>query len=166
MAKTWIKDDGRCSEQELERKCKEIIDGSEQYLYIALYSDRFDSGRYDSASGTNGERLLEIRIFNENRELLFSRNSISEEFRWRFIVHDDSISQESYYTRYYLIDKNENESRNKLENGNLSILSTVGGRYSLPISEKEKRIKVITYVDYDDNGMAYAADYRVCGFEE
>lgn len=166
MAKDWIKCEGLCPEQDLEIKCREIIDDSNEYLYLAMYTDRFDSGKYCGSTEIAADSLLEIRIFDDNRELLFLRKSLSENFCWRYIVHDETIPSESYYLRYYLIDKNETESRQRLDNGNLSILSTVGGRYSLPVSETEKRIKVMTYVDYDDNGMAYAADNRVCGFEE
>ena len=40
----------------------------------------------------------------------------------------------------------------------------MGGKYVLPIGETEDSSKIITYIAYDESGMAKAADYRVCGF--
>jgi len=165
MSKEWIKESGTCQGSELgtviNRMVKEIDNG----LYIAMYTDRFESGKIKDECRFEDKYALEIRIFNEDKEVLLSRSSISEDFIWRYISDDKNLSNESYYVRYHVIDMNEPLSKDYLKNGNLSITSTGGGHYSLPITEGTKRIKMITYIDYDENGMAYAADNRVCGFE-
>ena len=34
----------------------------------------------------------------------------------------------------------------------------------LPIGSSEDSVKVIAYIDYDENGMAKIVDYRLCQF--
>ncbi len=165
MSKEWIKESGTCKENELETVIRRISKEIDTGLYVAMYTDRFESGKFTDELRLEGKYALEIRIFNGDKELLLSRCSISEDFSWRFISEDKTLDAESYYVRYHVIDKNEPLSKDYLENGNLSITSTGGGHYSLPVTDGTKRIKIITYIDYDESGMAYAADNRVCGFE-
>ena len=165
MSKEWIKESGTCQGSDLDTIISSIIKEIDNGLYIAMYTDRFESGKITDDCRFEDKYVLEIRIFNKDKEILLSRGSISEDFIWRYISNDKTLDDESYYARYHVIDMNEPLSKDYLDNGNLSIISTGGGRYSLPVTEGTKKIKIITYIDYDENGMAYAADNRVCGFE-
>lgn len=163
MSKEWIKEKGFGPLDKLTEYMTGKKSTLEGMKYIAMYPDSFKSGVYGEGIGL--DELLEARIFNEDRELLISRSGIGEDFSWR-IASEKGYSgpDKFFYERYQLIDINAEKSTEKVEDGCMSIVSTVGGKYSLPITGTEKRIKIITYVDYDENGMAYAADNRICGF--
>ncbi len=163
MSKQWIKEKGFGSIDSLNAFISEKKDTLIGMKYIAMYPDSFKSGIYGEAFLL--DELLEARIFNEDRELLISRNCIGEDFSWRIASEKDcDASEKFYYEQYQLIDINAEKSKEIPSDDRMDILSTVGGKYSLPITKDQKRIRIITYVDYDENGMAYAADNRICGF--
>lgn len=163
MSKEWIKESGAGPKEAL----KTFMDGKSDSLadmtYIAMYPDSFCSGRYNG--GLKLDTLLEARIFNDNMELLVSRNSIKEDFSWRIASEQGTEGSDKYcFEQYQIIDINAEKSGEPMEDGCINIMSTVGGQYRLPITMDQKRIKIITYVDYDKNGMAYVADDRICSF--
>ena len=88
-------------------------------------------------------------------------------FQWR-TASENGLEKTDYLVQYQTLDLNkkrmEEEGNLKDPFGNRVLYTTVGGKYVLPIGEKEDSSKIITYVAYDENGMAKAADYRVCGF--
>ena len=179
MNREWIRKCGNSNSGQLHSAIDSIIEELNTGKYFAMYTDRFESGNVSKGCDLDPEYLLEARLFDDNRELLVTRGSIGEDFNWRYIADEekyddhgvihkyaDDPSDEliwSAYASYQAIDMDPAESRMDPESGSMSILSTVKGRYSLPIDE-EKRIKIVTYVKYDSNGMAYVCDNRVCGF--
>ncbi len=163
MSKEWIKEKGYGPLDSLNAFISEKKDILTGMKYIAMYPDSFKSGIF----GNNFciDELLEARIFDEEKEFLIYRSSLGEEFAWRIASEKGCVASDKfYYEQYQMIDINAEKSGAVTDNGCIDILSTVGGRYSLPIASDDKRIKIITYVDYDENGMAYAADNRICGF--
>ena len=49
-------------------------------------------------------------------------------------------------------------------NGNLQLMTTGGGKYELPMDKNYDSIRVISYIGYDESGMAYIYDDRLAGF--
>ena len=164
MTKAWIKESGSCGTTEMLNILVEKKPALSFGKYIAMYTDRFESGKTDAIDNEILlNDLLEARFFTEKRELLITRGGIGEEFMWRYIDDQEKPSDSySTYITYQMIDIDGDNSY-KSDDGFFSILSSVKGRYLLPI-DNEKRIKIVTYVDYDENGMAFASDNRVCGF--
>lgn len=178
MKYIWIEAQGTKCESEMSDFLSEYFrDG---LLYIACFTDRFESGIADKAavSGISLESLLEIRIFNNEVELLARRSHINGDFYWR-IASDRARTQNfkhikanepdndlpekeemTYFIQYQQLDINREKSKGS------KLISTVGGRYSLPLNGNENAAKLMIYMVYDERGMAAAADFRICGFEE
>ena len=163
MPKKWIEENGTGSTEELKTYLIDKNESLKGYTFIAMYTDSFVSGKYEG--DMNLEFLLEARIFCESTELYISRSSIGEDFAWRS-ASEKNCDNSDYYEQYQIIDINSEKSYKDEAHGKMNIISTVGGRYELPINDGQTRIRIISYVDYDENGMAFVADNRVCGFVE
>lgn len=162
----WIAKSGECSLTELTALLEQEMK-HEECSYIAMMTDRFSSGLYiqDALENDMCRQLLEIRVFNEKKEFLATRGSIDSLFQWR-ITDDDTLEANEEIVTKQFIDINEQIPSDILENGNRTLFSTVGGAYSLPITELQKRIKVKSYISYDHNGIAKIVDARICCFTE
>ena len=166
---------------------REFCDPS--YTALAWFADRFQSGKGNSLMKLlhAPDTLLELRVFREDRELWVHRSCIGDPFHWR--VADDAALRENtarientkrsadsffrkaenYFLKtYQLLDiarRGEADS-----SGMRNILTTVGGRYALPIGEKDRYMAVISYLRYTDggamDGTANVVDYRLAGFCE
>lgn len=162
----WILKSGVCNAAEIKELLLHEI-GEESACFIAMMTDRFAAGHFerDRIDEIVREELLEVRVFNEKSEFLASRGSIGDVFLWR-ITDDSRLDEKDVIVSAQFIDINEEIKSEILENGNRTLFSTVGGKYSLPINEKQKRIKVKSYIHYDKDGMAKVVDSRVCCFTE
>lgn len=163
----WIKDSGITSENELINEIKKYA-GDNRY-FLAYCTDRFYAGRaeLEQFNQLNKDNVLEIRLFSEREEILFIRSTVGTDFQWR-IASEDKLDKSEYMVQYQTLDLNQNrinENNNQTDTfGNKVLYTTVGGEYSLPISGNEDSSKIISYINYDENGMAKITDYRVCGF--
>ena len=162
MNKDW-KQGGTCTETELQN----IICGYKYSYYTAWQTDRFLAGKDDpdSLGRIEWNKLLEIRLFTENDELLARRTMIgaANPFQWR-IASEDGLDPDEYIVRYQTLDIDTDHIEDG-EYGNLRLLTTGGGTYELPINRNENSVKVISYICYDDeNGMAGIYDNRLAGF--
>ena len=103
-------------------------------------------------------RLLEVRVYAKDREFHAVRDSIDEsrEFSWRTIVDDESDVESIDDIHYLDID----EKRSNVSEG--LYRATGGGVYTLPVKAAD-RVKVRNYIDYDSDGLAYIADFRIVG---
>ena len=161
MHKEWT-NQGNCPELELYDKIKCY----DYAYYIAFQTDRFLSGSANIASldRIEWEKLLEIRLFSEKGELLARRTMIGENhpFQWR-IASEEGLNDDEYMVRYQTLDIDSNFTELGAF-GNLKLMTTGGGRYELPIDENMKSVKVISYISYGDDGMAFIYDDRFVGF--
>ncbi len=155
---------GLCSEQELWEEIKK----HDYTYYVAYQTDSFLSGsaQVESLSRIDWSKLLEIRLFSEKGEFLARRTMIGagHKFQWR-IATEEKLTEDDFIVRYQTIDIDSNFT-SQGSYGNLSLLTTGGGCYELPIKENMKLIKVISYIAYGDDGMAYIYDDRMAGFAE
>ncbi|MCR5670306.1 MAG: hypothetical protein K6G10_04810 [Butyrivibrio sp.] len=144
MSKPWIKEKGSGPSSEIDKYMSESKDKLNGMTFFAMYPDEFKMGIYDGNLST--EDLLEARIFDDDKELLITRNCIGEDFFWRLASEKKpNIPEDMYYVRFQKIDRSMFKGRD------------------VPEISKAQQAKIVTFVDYDENGMAYAADNRVCG---
>lgn len=145
----WIKESGNLKLDELKNK----LNAYSNVQYIAMFTDRFEA---DNGIPNIDDKLLELRLFNEVNELHAFRSNIGNDFFYR-VSDDTGLDEMDFIVNYQKLDINNNEKKG------YNLMTTVGGRYSLPVDE-ENYAKVIDYIEYDSDGMAMVADYRIAGF--
>lgn len=145
MKAQWIKACGQCQETEIASIIREQ-NISLQY-YLAGYTDRYDSGMVcaDIWNGMDCHRLLELRVFGREQEILFTRTCIGTTFGWR-VTDDTGLQDTDYIDTDQYIDCNTECDKD------------------LPLQNGQNAVRVRAYIEYDDNGMAFVSDHRVCGF--
>ena len=138
-------------------------------IFVAFLTDRFLSGhnRREELEQIPEDKLLELRVFNESGEFLARRTMIGAEhkFQWRIASERDikETDEIEFMTSYQTLDIDAVKTREG-KNGNLALVTTGGGSYELPIKKEEDTVKVVTYIGYDSDGMAYIYDNRIVGF--
>lgn len=176
----WIKDGGSCTREELSLRITDFIcDGD--YL-LAYYTNRFLSLRFNSQTDLPPwEDLLELRVFNKDREIWAHRSTTGANFSWR-IADDETLweaaaTQEDPFLKdaenHCIYTKQTLDINRKAESGfgatdkwgSRQLRTTVGGAYALPIGKDDGCVLVKHYLRYDVNGVATVADYRLVGFE-
>ena len=130
---------------------------------------RTESGKDALRILENGGKVLEIRVFNENRELKLVRSDIAKPFAVRCI--DDapfgpSKSYDRNYSDYYdewqILDIDETKGRDAQE----CVTATGGGKYFLPLASLPNAcVRIRHYLGkYGETGQARVEDWRVVGF--
>lgn len=145
---------------------------AEEYLHsgcnvYALHTDHFYCG---TELLIDEKHLIELRIFDEDSELKITRLNIGAEFSWRYISdtefqkrieseNDEFLREFSnrVYDESHFLDIDANYT-----NGT-SYTATGGGKYTLPVENAEK-VRIRNYLEYDDDGILYIADFRIAGF--
>jgi len=168
MRKIWPGDDN-CSEdllKDLILDVDKIGKGAYEY-FLAFHSDRFIAGKYieKALEGIDWTSLLEIRLFSAEQEMLARRTMSGKNnlFQWR-VASEAGLSSTDYVSRIQTLDIDSSYTQ-RGDNGNLQLMTTGGGKYELPIEEGMDSIKIISYIDYDAEGMAYFYDNRYAGFK-
>lgn len=172
----WVKESGFCEAPALREKARAFA-ASEDYV-IAYYPDRFLVAAANQLSSLPAfETLLELRLFNEGRELWAHRSTLGKPFSWR--IADDAelirraaeeedpelrLPQNHYLDTWQTLDIDTTANLGTNEYGSRRLRSTVGGSYALPVGENDGCVKIRSYVRYDENGVAAIADYRLLGF--
>lgn len=128
-------------------------------------------------AGKDAGHLLEARLFTENAELWLHRGSVGAPFAWR--EADDTALAENVKDRTpsFLSDPAHyrTESVQKLDidvtarpaepagAGFRSLMTTGGRGYTLPV-DGENAVRLVVYMDYDENGVCRQKDFRCAGF--
>jgi hypothetical protein len=181
MADRWIRSSGNCNEDGLSGEVMSLnIDtfGS-RVCFVAFLTDRFLAGEAETLNfedvsietWIDTTKLLEIRIFGEKAEWLARRSIANKkvDFQWR-LASEYGMVKDEFCERTQTLDIDESEevqgqeSAVYLPEGNRGLMTTGGGKYQLPIKNGENAIKVISYIEYDEDGMAYVYDNRLVGF--
>lgn len=112
--------------------------------------------------------LLEIRVFDKEKELKLFRSNIGEVFKGR----ERNDIEEDYFDERQYLDIDWKRSR-KLYKEKHRVRAIGGGVYYLPVeldmkdeSDKNVKIKIHNYVDYLENGQAYVCDWRLVELKE
>lgn len=166
----WVKEKSDNVEASDLNAVLNAIDDTKLFFF-AYQTDAFLAGRAEKEQlGRIAiDKLLELRLFDVNQEKLYVRSVLGAPFSYRLASEKETeLSKEYYIEMFQTIDINDHErkKRNYPEDGykNMEILTTVNGRYHLPITKDEDTVKIIAYIDYDENGMAKVMDHRVCAF--
>ena len=108
-----------------------------------------------------GDKVLEIRIFNDKEEHKLFRTDIGKTFKERTISDVDNELDTITEEQYLDIDEKKG-----FKDG--IVTATGGGRYNLPLSDtRDARIKIKYYLRKSaDTGMAQIEDWRLVEFVE
>lgn len=161
----WVRKQGTADGNTL----RALIPEGDGFVFLAFQTDGFESGfaSADALDRIAAERLLELRVFDDKEEFLAVRTRIGADsaFHWRTASECGLDENRDYIVRYQTLDINtEKSSRISDANGMRALMSTVGGSYTLPIDGTSDSIRVIAYIEYDENGVAHAVDHRLGGF--
>ncbi len=116
--------------------------------------------------GEKEEKVLEIRAFDQDKELKLFRSDIGREFAYRKVC-DSEYAEDHRFTEVQILDIDEKAGRD--ENG--FVRATGGGRYHLPLDNtKNACVEVCYYLDQDqkDKNSVHArvVDWRIVRFVE
>ena len=163
----WISASGAGNDAPLED-----FRGKKAYV-LAYFTDAFRAGWADrmlAEAESNMDKLLELRVFNDSRELWLHRSRLGAPFVWRLAAEEGIKPEEKekycFETRQ-LLDLGEGPDAEPTfdESDGLRVLKTEAGRsFKLPIAKDERYVRILNYVAYDENGVANAADWRLMGF--
>ena len=136
----WIVDSGESKIQEIQEILDRMTVGSadDTPYALAYFTDGCQKGPAEALLRDMAwDRLLELRIFNEDRELLLRRTGSGSPFSWRLASEEKAGEEYCFETRQLL---------------------------EQPLSEEKRWLRVMNYIAYDEDGAAYAADHRLIGF--
>ena len=130
----------------------------EEGVVFAILTDEVVCKWQQEFEQFSSDKLLEIRVFNDNEEFHAVRDSMGAAFVWRHIRDDEADAGFADCTfddvQYLDID----EKRSNVEACEYHAIG--GGSYRLPIANAE-RIKLRNYLIYDEDGMAQIVDFRI-----
>lgn len=155
----FISEHGTVSEAELSELLNSKAGGGELFAYCQ-YTTAITCERY---GGTVGDvsHLLELRLFDSERELRAVRSVIGKPFIWRIIddgkfraeLNGETFEERTFTEQHYLdIDSTGTDGRRYFSIG--------GGEYTLPIENAEK-LEIRNYGVYDENGIFGLVDFRI-----
>ena len=167
----WIKSEnnGDSVEKELLSIVKaKILYG--EYKYIALHSNKqISGGEYKNGvflpEITDIEYLLELRIFNDEREFKAVRIQIGKDFKWR-IADEEGVCEELYIseTQFLDIDRSDTIYDNNKDSVTTTFRAMGAGLYILPAAPDCDQMELINYVKYDEYGNMQFVDFRIKRF--
>ena len=156
-----------------------LFEGSD---YIAVLSDRVDCGKYENGifvSAKDGSqfdlgKLLELRVFNKEREYRAFRDNLGEAGFLQRIAEDGKDGYDKAFDELHYLDYDEvrtKEVRTKANAQNNAepnaVLTTGGGKFYLEGIADKRKVLVRTYLKADPTtGLEYAFDWRVVGYRD
>lgn len=151
-----------------------LFEGSD---YTAVLSDRVDCGKYENGifvSAKDGSqfdlgKLLELRVFNEEREYRAFRDNLGEAGFLQRIVEDSKIEEDKRFDELHYLDYDEVRTKANAQNNAEpnAVLTTGGGKFYLEGIADKRKVLVRTYLKADPTtGLEYAFDWRVVGYRD
>ena len=135
-------------------------------FFVAQYTDKFDVGIWNKDIIKNVNKLLELRVFDKNKEWKLFRSDIGKDFSYRCQKEDDNKEEGvDYFDEVQLLDIDTKRS----SKDSRKMCTMAGGKYNLPkdISDFDRAaIRVRHYFGVDnESGQAFIRDYRLVDFE-
>lgn len=135
-------------------------------FFVAQYTDKFDVGIWNKDIIKNVNKLLELRVFDKNKEWKLFRSDIGKDFSYRCQREDDNKEEGvDYFDEVQLLDIDTKRS----SKDSRKMCTMAGGKYNLPkdISDFDRAaIRVRHYFGVDnESGQAFIRDYRLVDFE-
>ena len=111
-------------------------------------------------------KVLEIRVFNSEKEMKLFRGDIGSTFRLR-TLDESGKDTEDYYDEEQYLDIDTRRSAELFQRSQ-DVYTTGGGQYHLPLNRmNEARIMIRYHIGkYEDSGQARIEDWRVVDFKE
>lgn len=134
-----------------------IVQMTDQYLV-----DKWQEMK-DNLEKIEERKVLEIRIFNKDKEMKLFRSDVGKEvFLYR--LRDDTgclDGLESTIDEFQYLDINEDRSKNSFQESN-EVYTINGGKFRLPLKNMENAGIVIRhYLDYyEETGQVKVIDWR------
>lgn len=133
---------------------------SEGCTVYAMYADKLECTA--ESDSPDAEKALEIRVFNETMELRIVRDSVYADYQYRLI--DDAVFRERLQSEAefenHILTEDQYLDVDETKSGGGGYTATGGGYYTLPFAGAEK-IRICNYLDYDEDGIACFADFRL-----
>lgn len=115
------------------------------------------------------DKLLDIRVFNEDKEAHMFRTSIDKDFFGIRVADDTQEKYADHIEEWQFLDIDTDASKDLKG----EVISTGGGNYTLPevngvsiINDSNKpALKIVKYIKYTESGQAYVYDWRLAGIE-
>lgn len=133
---------------------------------VLTYSDTFEVLKYGEAKAHLKckemiNRLLEVRVFDNTKELRMYRDYIGSEFENIKLVSDENMIREGavmdYYDDFQYLDVKKYDGE--------MVTATGGGTYRFPIEvSADSRVQIRNYVSYDEHGQAGIIAWRLVKF--
>ena len=145
---------------------EDFPDATGSTFFVAQYTDKFDVGMWNKDIIKNVNKLLELRVFDKNKEWKLFRSDIGKDFSYRCQKEDNTKEEGAdYFDEVQLLDIDT--SRSKKAPGVMH--TTAGGSYNLPKDIEyldRAAIRVRHYFGVDsESGQAFIIDYRLVDFE-
>ena len=109
------------------------------------------------------EKLLDIRVYNREREVRVSRSDIGRKFLGRNLNDGKESSEwQDYFDEEQFLDIDDERSK-ELFAVEGKVQATGGGRYPLPLPDfRNAKVLIRNYVGYyEESGQAYVKDWRL-----
>ena len=147
----------------------EVINEMENGYVLASLTDQYVVDRWPMAYHSfvwedMKDKVLEIRVFNEEKEIKLFRTDVGREFQMR-TKDEEGLLVDEYMDEYQYLDIDEKRSQ-KLFTEKQLVRATGGGTYHLPLEEmKDACLQVRYYFRRDEEtGVADICDWRAVKF--
>lgn len=145
---------------------EDFPDAKGSTFFVAQYTDKFDVGIWNKDIIKNVNKLLELRVFDKNKEWKLFRSDIGKDFSYRCQKEDNNKEEGvDYFDEVQLLDIDITKS----SKGKKMMCTTAGGKYNLPkdISDLDRAAIIVRHYFGVDNesGQAFIRDYRLVDFE-
>lgn len=148
--------------KEYLEKANEIQDG---YIVAALTDEYIVDKWPMKAASLEGKeaRILEVRIFNFERELKLIRADISSDFYYRDSIDLDKQELDSYVEKQYL-----DIDTTKKKDSQGRVTATGGGKFFLPLEKiDDAYLELKIYLSkYENSGQVRVCDWRLMDLKE
>lgn len=133
---------------------------------VVMFIDEFIVEKYplelDDQTKLQNEwnkKLLDIRVFNKDKEYRVFRGDLGSPFCYS-CIEDDSEKLECFEDEQYL-------DIDTTKTGNGFVSATGGGSYKLPVYGKgDIKVYIKNYIDYDTMGQAFIRKWRLTDIRE
>ena len=108
-------------------------------------------------------KILDMRIYNKEREVRIFRSDIGRTFRGRSLNDEKDVPDfQDYFDEDQFLDIDDKRSKELFAQQG-KVRATGGGEYRLPLSDfKDAKLRIRNYLGYyEESGQAYVKDWRL-----
>ena len=145
---------------------EDFTDATDGTFFVAQYTDKFDVGVWNKEIIKNVNKLLELRVFDKNKEWKLFRSDIGKDFSYRCQKEDNTKEEGAdYFDEVQLLDI---DTKRPSKDDSRKMCTMAGGEYNLPkyIDDLDRAAIIVRHYFGVDNesGQAFIRDYRLVDF--